>query len=35
MNKVDMKKHEIFAYDVTERDILTVKKVDRVLVRDK
>ena len=24
MNKVDMKKHEIPAYDVTERDILTV-----------
>ena len=35
MNKVDMKRHEIPAFDVTERDILTVKKVDKVPVREK
>ena len=34
MKRVDIKKHQIPAYAVTERIHLTLKKVDTLIVRD-
>ena len=34
MKKVDMKKHQIPAYAVIERNIPTMKKVNKVFVRE-